>query len=77
MTKIVVPSSTGFATSLSEFVQSEPFVPWENLLSGSRLAILLAATTGKKKFRFTPEPNNLIESEERTEDARYFPSDDR
>ncbi|MCW6157870.1 MAG: hypothetical protein LVQ63_00070 [Thermoplasmatales archaeon] len=50
MTKTVVPSSTGFATSLSELVQSEPFVPWENLLSGSRLAILLAATTGEKNF---------------------------
>lgn len=50
VTKIVMPSSTSFATSLSELVQSEPFVPWENLLSGSRLAILLAAATGEKKF---------------------------
>ena len=50
ITKIVTPSSNGFATSLSELVQSEPFVPWENLLSGSRLALLLAATTGEKNF---------------------------
>ncbi|MHB2035204.1 MAG: helix-turn-helix domain-containing protein [Nitrososphaerales archaeon] len=50
MRKVVAVAQANYAQSLAELVRSEPYVPWEKLLSYSNSLVLLANATGETDF---------------------------
>lgn len=45
-------SDRNYALSLSEMFKAEPYVPWEELISNSNIAVLFKSTTGEESFEY-------------------------
>ncbi len=50
MKKVARISDANYAEHLSELLKAEPYVPWEDLLSYSNMAVLLTSATGESDF---------------------------
>lgn len=50
MRKLIARSDRNYALSLFDMIKSEPFVPWEELISNSQIAVLFKNITGEESF---------------------------
>ena len=52
MRKLVAISYRNYAISLSEMLRAEPYIPWENVISGSSLPVLFKDVVGERSFGY-------------------------
>ena len=52
MRKLTEISDRNYALSLQEMFKSEPYVPWEKLISNSNIAVLFRNLTGEESFEY-------------------------
>ncbi len=59
MKKSIEISDRNYAHSLQEMLRSEPYVPWEKMISNSNIAVLFRNITQEESFEFGISPISL------------------
>ena len=59
MKKLMEISDRNYALSLQEMFRSEPYVPWEKLISNLNIAVLFRNLTGEESFEYGISPVSL------------------